>query len=79
MSVHNLPASAARALALAELEHNSAELFDVFIFNAPELGLAEGEQVVIKYHKYLRDSGKQNLESWMMAAAVPEYDGAGVA
>lgn len=47
----SLPNSAARTLALSEIQHNYDELYDEFTFSGLDIGLPADEYVVIKYFR----------------------------
>jgi len=53
---HSLPQSAARVLALVEIQHNPDEVYDEFTFDGRELGLPDDEYVTVKYYRRKRDA-----------------------
>lgn len=77
MMLHNLPHSAARVLALAEIQHNPDEVFDEFQFSGADIGLPSDEYIVVKYFR--RKVKGDRLQQMYVTTPVLEYAGEGVA
>ena len=58
----SLPNSAARTLALSEIQHNIDEVYDEFTFSGEDIGLAPDEYVVIKYFRRKVSDSKKSTQ-----------------
>jgi len=72
--MHNLPESAARVLALAEVQHNPDEMYDSFTFDGADIGIGADEIVIVKY--YRRKATNRRVEALFNTVQIPVLEGA---
>lgn len=68
----SLPNSAARTLALSEIQHNPDEVYDDFTFSGLDVGLPADEYVVIKYFRRKVSDSKRDTQPRINLTIHPE-------